>query len=60
MVKNQPFNAGDEGSIPGRGAKIPHAVGQLSPRPLEPVRHNLRACTLQLLSPRALESVCYN
>ena len=30
MVKNPPSNAGDAGSIPGRGTKIPHAVGQLS------------------------------
>ena len=32
MVKNPPSNAGDTGSIPGRGARIPHAAGQLSPR----------------------------
>ena len=25
MVKTLPCNAGGEGSIPGRGAKIPHA-----------------------------------
>ena len=31
MVKNPPSNAGDADSIPGRGTKIPHAVGQLSP-----------------------------
>ena len=31
MVKNPPSNAGDAGSIPGRGTKIPHASGQLSP-----------------------------
>ena len=30
-VKNPPCNAGDAGSIPGQGTKIPHAVGQLSP-----------------------------
>ena len=30
VVKNQPSNAGDMGSIPGRGTKIPHAAGQLS------------------------------
>ena len=30
MVKNPPSNAGDVGSIPGRGTKIPHAAGQLS------------------------------
>ena len=32
VVKNPPSNAGDVGSIPGRGTKIPHATGQLSPR----------------------------
>ena len=31
VVKNPPSNAGDPGSIPGRGTKIPHATGQLSP-----------------------------
>ena len=31
MVKNLPYNAGDTGSIPGQGTKIPYAVGQLSP-----------------------------
>ena len=31
MVKNLPSNAGDVGSIPGQGTKIPHAAGQLSP-----------------------------
>ena len=31
MVKNPLSSAGDAGTIPGRGTKIPHAVGQLSP-----------------------------
>ena len=31
MVKNPPYNAGDVGSIPGQGTKIPYAMGQLSP-----------------------------
>ena len=31
VVKNLPPNAGDVGSIPGRGTKIAHAVEQLSP-----------------------------
>ena len=31
VVKNPPANAGDTGSIPGLGTKIPHAVEQLSP-----------------------------
>ena len=38
MVKNPPCDAGDAGSIPGRGTKIPHAAGQLS----------LRATTIEL------------
>ena len=32
MVKNPPSKAGDAGSIPSWGTKIPHAGGQLSPR----------------------------
>ena len=32
VVKNPPCNAGDAGSISGRGTKIPHAAGKLSPR----------------------------
>ena len=51
MVKNLPSNAGDAGSIPGGGTKIPHAAEQLKPRALElwspsttarkkPARHN--------------------
>ena len=31
VVKNPPSNAGDAGSIPGRGTKIPQAAEQLSP-----------------------------
>ena len=30
MVKNPPCNSGDADSIPGEGAKIPHAEEQLS------------------------------
>ena len=30
VVKNLPSNAGDKGLIPGRGTKIPHALGQLT------------------------------
>ena len=42
VVKNPPFNAGDVGLIPGWGAKIPHATGQLSPHAIttEPACHN--------------------
>ena len=31
VVKNLPCNAGDSGSILGRGTKILHASGQLGP-----------------------------
>ena len=31
VVCNPPSNAGDAGSIPGRGTEIPHAAGQRSP-----------------------------
>ena len=46
MVKNPPVNAGDMGSIPDPGTKIPHASGQLSlsPKTREPA-------IPQLLSP---------
>ena len=33
VVKKLPFNAGDTGSAPGRGAETPRAVGQASPQP---------------------------
>ena len=53
VVKNPPSKAGDVGSIPGRGTKIPHASGPLSPRAStrEPACHNYRA--YRLWSPRA-------
>ena len=42
VVKNLSSNAGDAGSIPGWGTKIPHATGQLSPHitTTELARHN--------------------
>ena len=30
-IRNLPSNAGDEGSVPGWGTKVPHAQQQLSP-----------------------------
>ena len=50
MVKNPSSNAGDAGSIPGRGTKNLHAAGQLSPRATttEPVCRNYRAHVPQL------------
>ena len=48
VVENPSCNIGDTCSIPGWGTKIPHAVGQLSPRATtkEPERHNYRAHAL--------------
>ena len=45
MVKNLSANAGDAGSIPGQGTKIPHAAGLLSPctSTREHAHHNYRA-----------------
>ena len=49
MIKNAPSNAGDAGSTPGPGTKIPYATGQLSPTPREkPARCKERADVLQL------------
>ena len=31
-MKKPPSNAGDVGSIPGQGTKLPHAAGHLSPQ----------------------------
>ena len=41
-VKNLLSNAGDSALIPGRGPKIPHAVGQIGPSAAvtEPMCHN--------------------
>ena len=49
VVKNLPSNAGDTGSTPGWGTKIPHAAGQLSPRATttEPVRSGARPLQLE-------------
>ena len=44
LVENPPCNAGEEGSIPSQGTKIPHAPGQLSPyTPTEPTHHSERS-----------------
>ena len=53
MVKNLPSNAGDVGSIPGRGTKILHAPGQLRPgtTTTEPAHLSERASVLQTTEP---------
>ena len=62
VVKNPPCHAGDAGSIPGQGTKIPHASGAT-----KPMRHNYWARAPQLESPHAanykalaLEHACHN
>ena len=49
MVENPPANAGDVGSIPGQGTKIPHAVEKLSPcaATTEPVHSGARMPQLE-------------
>ena len=53
VVKHPPSNAGDAGQIPGRGTKIPHAVGQLSPHAATTEPSRFRARVPQLESPHA-------
>ena len=56
VVKNLPSSAGDVGSIPGQGTKIPHTVGQLSlcaETREKPVCLNERHCIMQLRSDAA-------
>ena len=75
VVKNPPSNAGDMGSIPGQGTKIPHAAGQLSQRarttelaclnkrarvPQATEPTSSGACAPQLHSPCALEPTRHN
>ena len=62
VVKNLPSNAGDVGSIPGRGTKIPHAAGQLSSHATTTELEclNERACAPQLQSSLALEPARHN
>ena len=52
MVKNPPCNAGNTGSIPDWGTKIPHAAEQLSPHTttFEPTATS-RDCVVQLKIP---------
>ena len=54
VVTNPPCNAGDAGSVPGRGAKIPHASEQLSPALWSP------ATTTGELSAPQWRSTCYH
>ena len=63
VVKNPFCHAGDAGSIPGRGTKIPRAAGQLSPQAAttEPTCHNYRAHVLwSLRATTREEPACRN
>ena len=63
MVKNLPSNAGDAGSIAGWGTKLPHAVGQLSPRAAAtvPTRSGAHTPQLESLSAATREKpMCHN
>ena len=50
VVKNPPCNAEDEGLIPGRRTKMPHASGQLSPcvPTTTPYHYNEMSCMIRL------------
>ena len=60
VIKNLPSNAGDMGSIPGRGTNFPHAMVQLSLRATTTEPVHTRARVPQLESPHAttIEPVC--
>ena len=60
MVKSLPSNAGEGSSVPGRGTKIPHAMGQLSLYAATTEPGHSGACAVQLLSPCALEPTRHN
>ena len=51
MIKNPLCSAGDAGSIPGQGTKIPHAMEQLSPHATTAEAACSRAHAPQLESP---------
>ena len=53
VIKNLPFNAGDAGSIPGWGIKIPRVIEQLSLCTSITQYTHSGAHVLQLDSPRA-------
>ena len=50
VVGNPSCGAGNVGSVPGWGTKIPHAAEQLSPHPTTTEPACSRACMLQLES----------
>ena len=56
VIKNLPFNAGDAGSIPGWGIKIPHVIEQLSLCTSVTQYAHSGTHVLQLDSPRASTS----
>ena len=60
VVKNLPSSAGDVGSIPGPGTKIPHAAGQLSPHAAttEPGCSGARLPQLESLHTATTEPAC--
>ena len=55
VVKNLPSSARDTSSIPGQGAKISQALGQLS---LQATTRGRAHCTLRSLPATTAEPVC--
>ena len=62
VVKNPPASTGDVGWIPGRGTKIPHALGQLRPRTTttEPTCPGARMPQLERSPQATAKSPCHN
>ena len=62
VLKNPLCNAGDMGSIPGEGTKIPHATERLSPGTATTKPECSKAYTPQLESSRAgaPKPMCHN
>ena len=58
VVKNPHSNAGDMGSIPGQGTKIPHAVEQLSPSVVTREVRMRQILILRSLEPKTREAAC--
>ena len=56
MVKNLPVDAGDTGSGPGLGTKIPHAMEQLDLCTVTTGAHGPGACAPQQEKPLQLEA----
>ena len=56
VVNNPPSNAGDVGSLPGWGTKIPHATGRLNP--YAPTTELMHLNKREVRLPQTTEPMC--